>query len=167
MISNWLPICYLFYADLILSDEEKKILHCIILKSLCDQEGILWEVGLRCLIRTRDTWLNLVTGLYIMRRIITRLRCNLNMSVCMPHWQRNRRVYMTPSWTLFIVEQGVFFFFYGYGGTGKTFLWKTLAAGIRRKGDIVLNVAYSGIASLLMSGGRTAHSRFHIPINVK
>ncbi|GJT09517.1 ATP-dependent DNA helicase PIF1-like protein, partial [Tanacetum coccineum] len=51
-------------------------------------------------------------------------------------------------------------------GTGKTFLWKTLAAGIRRKGDIVLNVASSGIASLLMSGGRTAHSRFHIPINI-
>ena len=45
-------------------------------------------------------------------------------------------------------------------------MWKTLAAGIRRKGDIVLNVASSGIASLLMSGGRTAHSRFHIPINV-
>nr|GEX68627.1 uncharacterized protein [Tanacetum cinerariifolium] len=51
-------------------------------------------------------------------------------------------------------------------GTGKTFLWKTLAAGIRRKGDIVLNVASSDIASLLMSGGRTANSRFHIPINI-
>ncbi|GJY18785.1 hypothetical protein Tco_0390276 [Tanacetum coccineum] len=58
------------------------------------------------------------------------------------------------------------YFVYGYGGTGKTFLWKTLAAGIRRQGDIVLNVASSGIASLLMSGGRTAHSRFHIPIKV-
>ena len=61
---------------------------------------------------------------------------------------------------------GGVYFVYGYGGTGKTFLWKTLAAGIRRRGDIVLNVASSGIASLLMSGGRTAHSRFHIPINV-
>nr|GEV21338.1 hypothetical protein [Tanacetum cinerariifolium] len=55
---------------------------------------------------------------------------------------------------------------YGYGGTGKTFLWKTLATSIRRKGGIVLNVASSGIASLLMSGGRTAHSRFHISINI-
>ncbi|GJZ14822.1 replication protein A 70 kDa DNA-binding subunit B [Tanacetum coccineum] len=32
--------------------------------------------------------------------------------------------------------------------------------GIRRKGDIVLNVASSGIASLLMSGGRTTLSTF-------
>nr|GFB14330.1 ATP-dependent DNA helicase PIF1-like [Tanacetum cinerariifolium] len=51
-------------------------------------------------------------------------------------------------------------------GTGKTFLWKTLVIGIRRKGDIVLNVASSGIAYLLLSGGRTAHFIFHIPINI-
>ncbi|CAA7062163.1 unnamed protein product [Microthlaspi erraticum] len=31
--------------------------------------------------------------------------------------------------------------------------------------EIVLNVASSGIASLLLEGGRTAHSRFAIPIN--
>ncbi|XP_021990657.1 uncharacterized protein LOC110887059 [Helianthus annuus] len=34
------------------------------------------------------------------------------------------------------------------------------------KGDIVLNVASSGIASLLLPGGRTAPSRFHIPLNL-
>ncbi|GJV52705.1 septin and tuftelin-interacting protein 1 homolog 1 [Tanacetum coccineum] len=50
--------------------------------------------------------------------------------------------------------------------TRKTFLWKTLVVGIRSRGDIVLNVASSCIASLLMSAGRTTHSRFHIPINV-
>ncbi|KAK7275385.1 hypothetical protein RIF29_16501 [Crotalaria pallida] len=32
------------------------------------------------------------------------------------------------------------------------------------KGDIVLNVASSGIASLLVPNGRTAHSRFKIPL---
>nr|GEU32069.1 hypothetical protein [Tanacetum cinerariifolium] len=53
-------------------------------------------------------------------------------------------------------QRGVYFV-YGYGGTGKTFLWKTLAACIRRNGDIVLNVA---------SSGRIAHFRFHIPINI-
>ncbi|KAJ0613332.1 putative DNA helicase Pif1, P-loop containing nucleoside triphosphate hydrolase [Helianthus annuus] len=58
------------------------------------------------------------------------------------------------------------FFVYGYGGTGKTFLWRTLSASIRCKGDIVLNIASSGIASLLLPGGRTAHSRFHIPLNL-
>ncbi|XP_076956429.1 uncharacterized protein LOC143631602 [Bidens hawaiensis] len=63
-------------------------------------------------------------------------------------------------------NKGGVFFLYGYGGTGKTFLWKTLSVAIRSKGQIVLNVASSGIASLLLSGGRTAHSRFHIPINL-
>ncbi|KAI3695310.1 hypothetical protein L1987_78305 [Smallanthus sonchifolius] len=63
-------------------------------------------------------------------------------------------------------NKGCVFFLYGYGGTGKTFLWKTLSAAIRCKGQIVLNVASSGIASLLLTGGRTAHSRFLIPLNL-
>nr|GEZ05078.1 ATP-dependent DNA helicase PIF1-like [Tanacetum cinerariifolium] len=37
------------------------------------------------------------------------------------------------------------FFVYGYGGTGKTYLYKTMSAALRSKGDIVLNVASSGI----------------------
>ncbi|XP_056862974.1 uncharacterized protein LOC108853762 [Raphanus sativus] len=60
---------------------------------------------------------------------------------------------------------GGMFFVSGFGGTGKTFLWKLLSAAIRSRGDIVLNVASSGIASLLLPGGRTAHSRFSIPLN--
>nr|KAJ0217457.1 hypothetical protein LSAT_V11C300151780 [Lactuca sativa] len=63
-------------------------------------------------------------------------------------------------------NKGGVFFVYGYGGTGKTFLWKTLSTAIRCNGDIVLNVASSGIASLLLPGGRTAHSRFIIPLNL-
>ena len=59
------------------------------------------------------------------------------------------------------------FFVYGHGGTGKTFLWNTIINGIRSEGKIVLAVASSGIASLLLSGGRTAHSRFKIPINIE
>nr|XP_043616381.1 ATP-dependent DNA helicase pif1-like [Erigeron canadensis] len=62
--------------------------------------------------------------------------------------------------------KGGVFFLYGYGGTGKTFVWKTLAAAIRSKREIVLNVASSGIAALLLEGGLTAHSRFAIPINI-
>ncbi|XP_022041126.1 ATP-dependent DNA helicase PIF1-like [Helianthus annuus] len=61
---------------------------------------------------------------------------------------------------------GGVFFVYGYGGTGKMFLWKTFSAALRSKGEVVLNVASSGIASLLLDGGRTAHSRFVIPINI-
>ncbi|XP_057747599.1 ATP-dependent DNA helicase PIF1-like [Arachis stenosperma] len=62
--------------------------------------------------------------------------------------------------------KGKVFFLYGYGGTGKTFVWKTLAAAIRSKGKIVITVASSGITSLLLPGGRTAHSRFAIPPNL-
>ncbi|XP_016164428.1 ATP-dependent DNA helicase PIF2-like [Arachis ipaensis] len=61
---------------------------------------------------------------------------------------------------------GGFFFVYGYGGTGKTFLWNVLSASIRLKGHIVLNMASSGIAALLLPNGRTAHSRFKVPLSV-
>jgi len=47
-------------------------------------------------------------------------------------------------------DVGNFFILYGYGGTGKTYLWKLLSAAIRSKGMIALNVASSGIASLLL-----------------
>ncbi|XP_031095061.1 uncharacterized protein LOC115999345 [Ipomoea triloba] len=63
-------------------------------------------------------------------------------------------------------NKGGLFFVYGYGGTGKTFLWRTMSAALRSKGEVVLNVASSGIASLLLPGGRTAHSRFAIPISI-
>ncbi|XP_019161161.1 PREDICTED: uncharacterized protein LOC109157775 [Ipomoea nil] len=63
-------------------------------------------------------------------------------------------------------NKGGLFFVYGYGGTGNTFLWRTLSATLRSKREVVLNVTSSGIASLLLPGGRTAHSRFPIPIAV-
>ncbi|XP_074265824.1 uncharacterized protein LOC141588274 [Silene latifolia] len=62
-------------------------------------------------------------------------------------------------------QRGGVFFVYGYGGTGKTFIWKTLCAAIRSEGEIVLAVASSGIAAILLPNGSTAHSRFGIPIN--
>ncbi|KAM3238168.1 hypothetical protein P3L10_013198 [Capsicum annuum] len=62
-------------------------------------------------------------------------------------------------------NKGDFFFLYGHGGTGKTFIWRTLSSVIRSKRDIVLTVASSGIASLLLPEGQTAHSRFAIPLN--
>jgi len=58
------------------------------------------------------------------------------------------------------------FFLYGYGGTGKTFIWRAMCAALRSKGEIVLAVASSGIAALLIPGGRTAHSRFCIPFTI-
>ncbi|XP_015934884.1 uncharacterized protein LOC107460965 [Arachis duranensis] len=63
-------------------------------------------------------------------------------------------------------DEGGFFFVYGHGGTGKIFFWNLMYAEIRSRGDIVLKVASSGIASLLLPNGRTAHSRFKIPLNI-
>ncbi|KAI9083809.1 hypothetical protein K1719_034277 [Acacia pycnantha] len=40
---------------------------------------------------------------------------------------------------------GGFFFVYGYGGTGKTFLWHAFTSSIRSRGEIVLTVASSGL----------------------
>ncbi len=63
-------------------------------------------------------------------------------------------------------KQGKLFFVYGNGGTGKTFVWTTLLSHLRGQGKIVLVVASSGIASLLLPGGKTAHSRFKIPLDL-
>ncbi|MCI18167.1 helicase-like protein, partial [Trifolium medium] len=61
-------------------------------------------------------------------------------------------------------QKGGVFFLHGYGGTGKTYIWRTLASALRSKHEIVLTVATSGIAALLLPGGRTAHSKFKLPI---
>jgi len=57
------------------------------------------------------------------------------------------------------------FFLHGPAGTGKTFLYNCLCSHIRAQGKIVLCVASSGIAAQLLPGGRTAHSRFKIPLS--
>jgi ATP-dependent DNA helicase PIF1 len=58
------------------------------------------------------------------------------------------------------------FFVDGPGGTGKTFLYKALLATVRSKGLIAIATATSGIAASILPGGRTAHSRFKIPIKL-
>ncbi|KAL4559204.1 hypothetical protein LXL04_031338 [Taraxacum kok-saghyz] len=58
------------------------------------------------------------------------------------------------------------FFIDGPGGTGKTFLYRALLAKIRSEGHIALATATSGIAASLLPGGRTAHSRFKIPLDL-
>ncbi|XP_074373505.1 uncharacterized protein LOC141713834 [Apium graveolens] len=58
------------------------------------------------------------------------------------------------------------FFVYGSGGCGKTFLWQILCCRLRSEGKIVLPVASCGIAAVLLLGGRTAYSRFHIPLKL-
>ncbi|XP_071917137.1 uncharacterized protein [Coffea arabica] len=57
------------------------------------------------------------------------------------------------------------FFIDGPGGTGKTFLYRSLLATLRSQGHIAIAVATSRIAASILPGGRTAHSRFKIPLD--
>lgn len=63
-------------------------------------------------------------------------------------------------------KSGKIFFLYGPGGTGKTFVYNTIINKLRSEKKIVIPVASSGIAALLLPGGRTAHSRFNIPLKL-
>ncbi|KAG7985545.1 hypothetical protein I3843_03G030800 [Carya illinoinensis] len=62
-------------------------------------------------------------------------------------------------------NEAAIFFIVGPGGTGKTFLYKALLATIRTKQLIALATASSGVAASILPGGRTAHSRFKIPLD--
>ena len=56
------------------------------------------------------------------------------------------------------------FFLDGLGGAGKTFTYNAILSSVRAEGKVAIAVASSGIAALLLEGGRTAHSRFKIPV---
>ncbi|KAG6711434.1 hypothetical protein I3842_05G052700 [Carya illinoinensis] len=57
------------------------------------------------------------------------------------------------------------FFVDGPAGTGKTFLYKALLAVVRSRKLVALATASSGVAASILPGGRTAHSRFKIPLD--
>ncbi|XP_020696595.2 uncharacterized protein LOC110109740 [Dendrobium catenatum] len=62
-------------------------------------------------------------------------------------------------------KQSGMFFIDGPGGTGKTYLYRALLATLRNNGHLAIATATSGVAASILPGGRTAHSRFKIPIN--
>ncbi|KIK95451.1 hypothetical protein PAXRUDRAFT_777954, partial [Paxillus rubicundulus Ve08.2h10] len=59
-------------------------------------------------------------------------------------------------------QAGITSFVHGPGGTGKTFFYNTLCCALK----LVLCVASSGIASLLLIGSCTAHSHFKFPLQL-
>jgi len=63
-------------------------------------------------------------------------------------------------------NQGHLFFIHAASGCGKTFLCNTIAAEVRRRGQVVLCVVSSGIAALLLDGRRTSHLCFKIPLSI-
>lgn len=64
-----------------------------------------------------------------------------------------------------IQRRGQLFFLDAPGGTGKIFLLNMILAHVRQNNEIILAVATSGIASTLLSGGRSAHSAFRLPLS--
>lgn len=63
-------------------------------------------------------------------------------------------------------RENALFFVDGPGGTGKTYLYRALLAKLRSMNQIVLATASSGIAANILPGGRTAHSKLKIPLNI-
>ena len=63
-------------------------------------------------------------------------------------------------------KSGQIFFLHGPGGTGKTYIYNTLCYFLCGQHKILICVTSSGIAALLIIGGRTSHSCFKIPINI-
>jgi len=63
-------------------------------------------------------------------------------------------------------QGGSIFFLDGPGGTGKTFVQNVVLAKVRADGEVALAVATTGIAATLLTGGRTAYTRFGIPIDL-
>jgi hypothetical protein len=62
--------------------------------------------------------------------------------------------------------QTAHFYLQGPGSTGKTFLYKTLCYYYRGQGKVVLYIALTGIAALLLPDGCTSHSQFRIPLEL-
>jgi hypothetical protein len=58
------------------------------------------------------------------------------------------------------------FYLQGPGGSGKTFLYMALCHYYRGQSKIVLCVASTGVAALLLPGGTTSHSAFCIPLEL-
>ena len=63
-------------------------------------------------------------------------------------------------------DEGGMLFLDAPGGTGKTFLINLILAKLHSEGKIALATASSGIAATLLTGGRTLHSTFKIPLDL-
>ncbi|XP_035231512.1 uncharacterized protein LOC118203339 [Stegodyphus dumicola] len=51
-----------------------------------------------------------------------------------------------------------------FAGAGKTFLFRTILHAVRGMGHVAIPVAWTGIAAVLLTGGRTVHSTFKLPV---
>ncbi|KAL3027744.1 hypothetical protein AAZX31_03G073200 [Glycine max] len=103
---------------------------------------------------------------YLQNNLLTSYKkCSLRIINCIHAVNEQKTIYHRIIQAVNNNEGGMFFL-YGFRGTGKTFIWRTLASSLRAENQIVIIVASSGIASQLLPRGRTAHSRFKIPVPI-
>jgi len=63
-------------------------------------------------------------------------------------------------------NQGHLSFIHAVGGCGKTFFYNTITAEVRRREQVVLYIALSGIAALLLDRGKMSHLHFKISLSI-
>ena len=61
-------------------------------------------------------------------------------------------------------ERPGFFFIDGPGGAGKTYLYTAMLHRVRGESLVALACAWSGIAAVLLEGGRTCHATFGLSV---
>jgi hypothetical protein len=77
----------------------------------------------------------------------------------------DQRLAFQTIWSSITHKLGKLFFIDGFGGCGKTYLYQMICHTVRAQRIIILCVASTGLACLLLPGGQTAHSMFKIPID--
>lgn len=117
---------------------------------------------------SHDNWSH-INGNYLITEQLN-YNCDLELQLFHQHMENIRTVPEQLDAYECIVDAvleglGGVFFLSGAGGTGKTYVYRTICHRLRSAHKIVLCVASSGIAALLLPGGRTAHSTFRIPID--
>jgi len=70
------------------------------------------------------------------------------------------------SWSLLLTIRVIFSLFMLLVVVKRHFCVNTITTEIRRRGQVALCVVLSGIAALLLDGGRTSHSYFKIPLSI-
>jgi hypothetical protein len=103
-----------------------------------------------------------------LERFLRRLSLRLTrmMWPCQTPLMRSNELHTMRFMSSVDTKDGVLFFVDGRGGTRKTYLYKALLSTIRSQKKIIMATATSGVAASIMSGGRTAHSCFKIPLTI-
>ena len=85
---------------------------------------------------------------------------------CIPTLNQDQHAVFNAIVNAVETKSGQCFFLHESGGTGKTYVHNALCYFLCGQNKFGLCVASSGIASLLLIGGRTSHSAFKIPLDI-